>query len=435
MSPRIWIWLVLVPAWSRSHADNFDGLNEAVGVNQTLEQGFGARQSGMAITFPSFQRDADAVANSPAAMNDVDDFTFSTAHSEKFGVAKFDNFAFLFPFESNSTMGLGLSRYGVSGIDSRPADGDPFQSEPDGVFSIADYLLVGSFARRWGGLDMGVNLNLLYRHLDQEGLGMRGDAQAQYTWDGRFRVGALLKGLVPSSARWESGYAEYEAPELYLGGAARFPAPYFYGNLEAAWQSEGVFHQGAKSATNLNGGTAFKNPSDFLAASNLGLEFLFDFGMAVRFGVNEFSKKSFTDVATFGIGYNWRHILGLDYSFSPHPGLLSTHQVSLQFTPAFPKFNGRDFRNRYARGNGSANPATGSAPSGSEPETAPEPSAPQSESPAVPESPAPEAKPAQTPANPVTVPKPAAVPEKAKAPAAGAPAGDKEILDNEDEGQ
>ncbi|MEO7427359.1 MAG: hypothetical protein ABI036_19385, partial [Fibrobacteria bacterium] len=123
---------------SISRADEFDGVNEAVGVNQTLDQGFGARQSGMAVTFSAFQRDADAVANAPAAMNDVDDFTFSTAHAEKFGEAKFDNFAFLFPFESHSTLGLGLSRYGVSGIESRPENSDPFASQPAGIFSVAD---------------------------------------------------------------------------------------------------------------------------------------------------------------------------------------------------------------------------------------------------------------------------------------------------------
>ena len=36
--------------------------------------------------------------------------------------------------------------------------------------------------------------------------------------------------------------------------------------------------------------------------------------------------------------------MGVDYSFTPHPDLLSTHRVSVQFTPAFPKFNGRNFR-------------------------------------------------------------------------------------------
>lgn len=341
--------MVLAPALMRAHAEDTDRLNEVVGANQTLEQGFGARQSGMAIAFPSFQRSADAVANAPAGMNDVDDFTFATAHTEKFGEAKYDDFAFLFPIESGSSMGIGISRYGVSDIDFRPSGSEEFSSQPQGYFSIADYLVTGAFARRWGGLDLGLDLNLLYRHLDQDGLGIRGDAQVLYTWEKRFRLGALLKGLVPSSARWESGYSEYEAPELYIGGAARFPAPYFYGTLEAAWQSEGIFHRTAKSAATLDGSSIAKDPLAYLATGNLGLEFLFDFGVAIRFGLEEISRKAFADVTTFGIGYDWRHVLGLDYSFSPHPGLQSSHRISIQFTPSFPRFNGRDFRNRASR--------------------------------------------------------------------------------------
>jgi hypothetical protein len=458
MPPKIWIWLVLVPALTRSHAVEFDGINEAVGVNQTLEEGFGARQSGMAVTFSPFQRDADAVANSPAAMNDVDDFTFSTGHAEKFGEAKFDYFSFLFPFESSSTLGLGVSRYGVSDIELRPEGSNPLESQPAELFSIADYLLVGAFARRWGGFDLGLNLNLLYRHLDQEGMGMRGDGMAQYTWDKRFRVSALMKGLVPSSASWQSGYKEYEAPELHLGAAARFPLPYFYGTLQTAWQSEGLLHKQAKSGNRINGSTAYSKPLDFLAASNVGLEFLFDFGLALRFGVSEFSRKSTASLATFGVGYNWRRILGLDYSFTPHPDLLSTHRVSLQLTPAFPKFKGRNYRSKDAHG---AVPGSRRHPPGSEPDSPrTDPSAPseelhneESEPPEsmVPQSLPDEAatgqsvKPATTgnpnleTQRPVETAKPAAQPTPPKngvnPPPPSSGNGEKEVLEDEDEGQ
>ena len=322
MSTRFRIRFLLLPALmaaGASHADDFDGLNEASGVNLTLDEGFGARQSAMAVGFPAFQRDADAVANAPAFMNDVDDFTFSTSHVEKFGEAKFDHFAFLFPFEANSTLGLGVSRFGVSDIDLSPEGTNPSFSRPPDVFSLADYQLVGAFARRWRGFDLGLNMNFLYRHLDQDGMGMRGDGMAAYTWNGRYRVSALMRGLVPSTVSWESGYSEYEAPEIYLGGAARFPAPYFYGTLEAAWQSEGIFHRTARSAVELNADRAWDDPGRFLKSSNLGAEFLFDFGLAVRIGLSEFSSKSFTSVSTLGIGYNWRHVLGLDYAFIPHP--------------------------------------------------------------------------------------------------------------------
>lgn len=336
-----------------ARASDGNGPEQASGVNLTADEGFGARQSGMAITFPSFQRGADAAVNSPAGMNDVDDFTFSSAHAEKFGLAQFDDFAMIMPFAANATLGLGLSRFGVSDIELRPEGTDPHVSQPQGLFSVADYVVTGSFARRWGDFDLGFGLDLLYRHLDQDGVGMRADGMAQYTWDGRFRLAALVKGLAPSSAHWESGYSEYEVPDLYLGGSGSFPAPYFYGNLEASFQTEGLFSDHGKSQVGVNGANLQSDPLSLLPTTHVGLEFLFDFGMAVRAGLTEIAPHSLASTATFGIGYSWRHILGVDYSFTPHPDLLSTHRISLQLTPAFPKLDGRGFRPRRA-----ATPAT-----------------------------------------------------------------------------
>lgn len=413
---------LLVPAAIQGQAQVSDGLHDAAGVNLTLEEGFGARQSGMGITFSAFQRDADAAANAPAAMNDVDDFTFSTSHAEKFGAAKFDDFAFLIPFESNSTFGLGLARYGVSDIELHPEGDDGNSALSPELFSSADYLVTAAFARRWGGLDLGFNFNLLYRQLDQDAMGMRGDAMAQYTWARRFRVATLVKGLVPSSASWESGYAEYETTDLYLGGAARFPVPYFYGDLEVAWQSEGLVQKRAKSSRRLNG-SRFANPQDIMATSNLGVEFLFDFGMAVRFGVNEFAFKSPASTATFGFGYDWRHLLGLDYSFTPHPDLLASHRISLRFTPAFPNFKGRGFRkgSRLPRGTAEA-PAPEAKREDGSPDRAP-----------VSESVMPGAEGSAGPA-PSVVPGGSRSPEQSKPPAKANDA-QEEILEDEEEGQ
>lgn len=349
MFRRNWIGLltILAPAFALPAAadEDADGWNEATGVNLTLDEGFGARHSGMAVRFAGFQTGADAVANAPAAMNDVDDFTFSTAHAERFGEAKYDHFALLVPFEARSTLGIGVSRYGVSNIDLRPDDVKSLDPQPVGLFSIADYQVVAAFARRWGNLDVGGNLNLLYRQLDQDGFGMRADAMVQYTVDGVWRVGALLKGLIPSSAAWESGYAEYEPSDLHLGIAARIPAPYFYGTLQAAYQTEGLFQKRGKSMHKVMGSRFHEAPVDHLLLGDAGIEFLFDFGLAARFGLSEIRLGSdVLESAAFGIGYTWRNILGLDYSFAPHPDLLASHRIALQFTPAFPRFNGRGFR-------------------------------------------------------------------------------------------
>jgi len=68
----------LIGASSRSWA-----LTEATGVNLTADESFGAREQGMGLTRAGFQTGADAVVNSPASMNDVNDLTFSTAHRSR----------------------------------------------------------------------------------------------------------------------------------------------------------------------------------------------------------------------------------------------------------------------------------------------------------------------------------------------------------------
>jgi hypothetical protein len=428
-------WLSIAAA----HADGGTELERTTGVNLTADEGFGARQAGMAIVFPAFQRDADAAVNAPAAMNDVDDFTFATTHAEKFGRAQFDDFALVLPFAADATLGLGLARFGVSDIELRPEGTDPLEPRPQGLFNVADYAVTGAFARRWGGIDLGIALALLYRHLDQDGVGLRGDAMAQYTWNGRFRLAALAKGLIPSSAHWQSGYTEYEAPDLFLGWSGRFPAPYFYGTLEAAFQTAGLFSERGKSQGRLSSGDLRSRPGDFLAATKAGLEFLFDFGVAVRLGLTEIAPSSLASTATFGIGYSWKRILGIDYSFTPHPELLSTHRVSLQLTPSFPKLNGRGYRpHRPVALPGAPALEEPASEEGEieEPQGALEPAAPAAPARAVPPTPpASEAPPAASaPAPPSAVPAPAAPSAAPAAPAKpDAPARGGEVLDDKEE--
>jgi hypothetical protein len=361
MSRGIPLLLLASLAPGAAHADGGTTLDRTVGVNLTADEPFGARQAGMAVDFAAFQQGAEAAATSPAAMNDVNDFTFATAHAERFGRAQFDDLAFILPFAPDATLGLAVSRFGASDIEWRPEDTDPKATVPRGFFNAADYVVSGAFSRRWSGFDLGFSLDLLYRHLDQDGLGLRGDAMAQYTWNGRNRLSVLAKGVIPSSAHWESGFTEYEVPDLYLGGARRIPVPYFYGTLEAAFQTEGLFGRRGKSQHYLSAGTLQDDPMDLLAATHVGFEFLFDFGMAVRAGLTELSPHALPSTASFGIGYSWRHILGIDYSFTPHPDLLSTHRISLQLTPAFPKLDGRGYR-----------PHAAARPRASAPETVPE---------------------------------------------------------------
>ena len=209
-------------------------------------------------------------------------------------------------------------------------------------------MLTGSFARRYAlgsdAFDLGGSVHLLRRQLDQGGLGMRGDAMAQYTYDGRLRAGAHVRGIVPSMARWESGHSEYEAPEAVLFVAMRKHIPYFYGSLQAGFETPGLLQPGARSSRATEGARGITDPASALATSKVGAEFDFDFGLSLRAGFDEVAPTAWTSSARLGMGYDWRGILAVDYAFAAHPYLGESHRVALRFTPSFPRFEGRGYR-------------------------------------------------------------------------------------------
>lgn len=323
-------------------------LDQASGVNLTADEGFGARQQGMGLSHSGFQEGADAVINAPAAMNDVNDLTFSTTHLSQFGdAAHFDCASMLIPWHAGGTLGLAISRYAVSGIENRP-DSLIAQPENPGLFTTSDWLIAGSFARRFGNLDLGGTVDLLYRKLDQSGLGLRADAMAQYTFSGQYRTGVFIRGLVPSTARWQSGYTEYEPPEAFVFASGRWDLPYFYGHLQAGFETPGLVQRGARSANELEGDRAVTDPVSLLKTSKLGAEFRFDFGLSLRAGLDELNPAAASSSMRLGAGYGWRHIVGIDYAFSAHPYLNQSHRLSLWWTPSFPRFEGRGFRPKPA---------------------------------------------------------------------------------------
>jgi hypothetical protein len=322
-------------------------LEQTSGANLTASEGFGARQQGMAVQRAGFAQGADAVVNAPASMNDVNDFTFSTGHAEQFGMARFDNFALLVPWHAQSTLGLAVARYSVTGIPEYGADYDHgTESDPDGLFNAADWMVTGAFARRFGEFDVGGAVHLLRRQLDQSGLGMRGDLMGQYTYDRRYRFGAYVRGALPSTAAWEEGLTEYEVPEASLFVSGLWPLPYFYGSLQAALETPGILQYGGRSSSRLEGERGVTDPVSVIQTSRVGAEFNFDFGLSLRAGFNELAPSAWGSSARLGMGYNWRNILGIDYAFSAHPYLDQSHRVSLRFTPSFPRFEGRNFRPR-----------------------------------------------------------------------------------------
>ena len=333
----------ILPAIFVSAPSRLWALEKVTGANLTADMGFGARQQGMGLMHSGFQDGADAVINAPAAMNDVNDLTFSTSHLEQFEAAQFDALSLLIPWHADGTLGLAMARYGVGNIESHNLAALP--DSVTGEFSTADWLLSGSFARRFGALDLGGTLHLLYRNLgDQSGMGLRADVMGQYTFTGGYRMGVFVRGLVPSTAKYQSGWTEYEPPEASLFASGLWAFPYFYGNLQAGFETPGLVQQGARSANELEGSRAITDPVSLLKTSKAGGEFRFDFGLKIRAGLDELKPSTLTSSIRLGAGYGWKNIVGVDYAFSAHPSLGQSHRVALWWTPSFPKFEGRGFR-------------------------------------------------------------------------------------------
>src|SRR5690606_6150376 len=137
---------------------------------------------------------------------------------------------------------------------------------------------------------------------------------------------------------------EYEAPEAVLFLAMRRELPYFYGTLQAGFETPGILQPGARSSGSLEGERGLTDPLSVLKTSKAGAEFDLGFVRSLRAGCDEIAPGGSASSARLGMGYDWRGILAVDYAFAAHPYLGESHRVALRFTPAFPRFEGRGFR-------------------------------------------------------------------------------------------
>jgi hypothetical protein len=308
---------------------------ENLGVNLSANEGAGARYAGLANTFLGFRGDETSGAYFPAALNDHDNLTVNIDYMQKFGLINYNHFSCVLPYHLNSTLSIGFSRVSVAGIEKHSGINPLFPDE--GIIDIADYLFTGAIARRWGALDIGGSLHFIFRKLDQNGMGIRGDISGQYRFLDKFYLGLLLKGAVPASVRWQSEYFEYSPPDLYAGVGLELPSEYFYGVFRIAVQTKGLFQKEGKSKQNLLGGRIQESPADIVKTSSAGLEYQLNFGLNLRFGLSGLGEQAGNFYPAFGAGYNYKNFLNCNYSFIAHPDLLSTHRISFSVSPWFKK--------------------------------------------------------------------------------------------------
>jgi hypothetical protein len=249
--------LGLLLAASAAHAQT----NTPKYSNEFMNLGAGARSLGMGKVQVSLATDATAGYWNPAALTNLSaKYDGVLMHSELFsGVVKNDYAAFAMPLDDKSVIGATLLRTGVDNI----ADTRLLINQYDGsidysritYFSVADYALLLSYARKLGpeGLSVGANAKLIYRNVGSyaNAYGFGIDAGVQYNHGG-WRLGLMARDITTTFNAWSvdadkfkaSGVAvgekipvnstELTLPRLVLGAGYQFKLPAQFTALVAA---------------------------------------------------------------------------------------------------------------------------------------------------------------------------------------------------------
>lgn len=219
--------------------------------NEFMNLGAGARSLGMGKVQVSLATDATAGYWNPAALTNLTaKYDGVLMHSELFsGVVKNEYAAFAMPLDEKSVIGATLLRTGVDNI----ADTRLLINQYDGsidyskikYFSVADYALLLSYARKLGpeGLSVGANAKLIYRNVGSyaNAYGFGIDAGVQYNHKG-WRLGLMARDITTTFNAWSVNADEFKAtatvgeqipvnsteitlPRLVLGAGYQFTLP------------------------------------------------------------------------------------------------------------------------------------------------------------------------------------------------------------------
>jgi hypothetical protein len=248
--------LGLLLAASAAHAQT----NTPKYSNEFMNLGAGARSLGMGKVQVSLATDATAGYWNPAALTNLaSKYDGVLMHSELFsGVVKNEYAAFAMPLDEKSVIGATLLRTGVDNI----ADTRLLINQYDGsidysritYFSVADYALLLSYARKLGpeGLSVGANAKFIYRNVgsyaNAYGFGL--DAGVQYNHGG-WRLGLMARDITTTFNAWSVDADKFKAsaaigdqipvnsteitlPRLVLGAGYQFKLPAQFTALVAA---------------------------------------------------------------------------------------------------------------------------------------------------------------------------------------------------------
>ncbi|WP_201982083.1 putative type IX sorting system protein PorV2 [Hymenobacter rubidus] len=186
--------------------------------NEFLNLGVGARALGMGKVQVALANDATAGYWNPAGLvNQTHKYDGVLMHSELFsGVVKNDYGAFSMPLDDKSSIGVSVMRLGVDNIaDTRSLINEYGQINYDKIeyFSVADYALLLSYARKIGnveGLSVGANGKLIYRNIGKfaHGYGFGIDAGVQYNRKG-WNLALMARDVTTTFTQWSINGDEY----------------------------------------------------------------------------------------------------------------------------------------------------------------------------------------------------------------------------------
>jgi hypothetical protein len=190
--------------------------------NEFLNLGAGARSLGMGKVQASLATDATAGYWNPAALTNLNaKYDGVLMHSELFsGVVKNDYAAFAMPLDDKSVIGATVLRTGVDNIaDTRSLINEYGYIQYDKItyFSVADYALLLSYARKMGpeGLSVGANAKLIYRNVGSyaNAYGFGIDAGVQYNHGG-WRLGLAARDITTTFNAWSIDADKFKASAI-----------------------------------------------------------------------------------------------------------------------------------------------------------------------------------------------------------------------------
>ncbi|MBN1466777.1 PorV/PorQ family protein [candidate division KSB1 bacterium] len=302
-------------------------------AGEFMSTGVGARALGMGGAYVAAGGDVTYGYWNPAGLSQLNFPELAAMHSERFaGVVNYDYLAFSLPLRQKETIAVSAIRLGIddipiSAIPRADLQVDTQYTDDDGTARVnrpyvaryvsdAEYAFYFSYARQYSSaLAFGTNAKFVRKGVgDHSAWGIGFDVGAIWNPWRRLMVGVSIQDVTTTLLAWDTGRKELIAPTAKPGVCYPFTLPFLRSRLLLASDVD-VRFEGRQSAAQAHlGGLSF----DF----RLGGEISFYDIIALRLGRDDLGNL------TAGAGLILSR-LDIDYAFSQHTELESTHRVSL----------------------------------------------------------------------------------------------------------